>query len=330
MKFALLLLCMLSQVQAISEASYKTVYEAEVRPYFKTGEKRQFINSQNLELNFYSFKDTQNSKTLVILPGRTEPAQKYAELIYDLRNLGFDIFILDHQGQGESVRRLKDSHKGYVRKFSHYVDDLKQWMNEVVIPESKGARFLLTHSMGGAIASFYLAQSSDVFKKAALVAPMMQINTKPYSEKVARALATTLTGIGLGVTYAPGRGPYKAEDDTFEKNEVTHSLVRFEMSKDLFLSHPQTILGGPTTRWVRESLKATKHIDQLAPKINTPLLLLQAQEDLIVELPRQNAFCEKAYSCKLMAFESARHEVLMESDAIREQALKVILEFFSE
>jgi lysophospholipase len=330
MKFFLLFLCTLSQVWGISETNYEETYKSSVLAYFETANQQKFINAQGLELNYYVFKNPVNTKTLVILPGRTEPAKKYAEIIFDLKDQGLDIFILDHQGQGESVRRLKDSHKGYVRKFSHYVDDLTLWMKEVVLPESKSTRHLLTHSMGGAIGVHYLANHPHVFQKAILVAPMLQINTKPYKEEVGRLLANTLTGIGLGTTYAPGRGPYRPDEDTFEKNEVTSSQARFAMTKNLFLENPEMILGGPTTRWVRESLQATKNIDELATRISTPINLLQAQKDLIVELPRQNAFCQKATSCTLIGFPEARHEILMESDPIRDEALRIILDTFSE
>ena len=50
---------------------------------------------------------------LVISPGQGEPALKYAELVYDLKDTGYDIFVIDHRGQGAS-----DRHGTLSRSFS--------------------------------------------------------------------------------------------------------------------------------------------------------------------------------------------------------------------
>jgi len=252
-------------LQAVPEESFFESFHQDVLPYFAKGSQRVFINPQGMKLNFYSFTSSQNSKNLVILPGRTEPGFKYAELVYDLRNLGFNIYLLDHQGQGFSERILSDSNKGHIRYFTDYTRDFSEWMKEIVVPETQNQkRYLFAHSMGGAVASLYLTQGNKNFTRAVLSSPMMEINTKPYSEGIGRLLTKVLVLAGQGKKYAPDRGPYIAENDTLEVNEVTHSEARFNMSKALFVTWPEIALGGPTARWVYQSLKATKHIDHLA------------------------------------------------------------------
>jgi lysophospholipase len=333
MKTCLILFLVLMNFSAVAipEKNFFVGLQNEVTPYFATGIQRSYVNHQGLKLNFYSFLAAKNKKTLVILPGRTEPALKYAEVIYDLRKLGFNIYVLDHQGQGASDRLLADSHKGYVEHFVDYARDLSGWLDEVVVPETQGQdRYLLAHSMGGAISTIYLAYGKPLFKKAVLCAPMMEINTKPYKENIGRILSNVLVLAAQGKKYAPGKGPYLVDEDTFEINEVTHSKARFNYAKAIFVTKPELVLGGPTSRWVSQSLKATKRIDTLAQKITIPILLLQSGMDLIVHPGRQNSFCSKNSNCKKIHYANAYHEILQETDDIRDQALIEIKKFLKE
>lgn len=328
--FILALAFLLPVAHAVPEKNFLQVWHTDVLPYFTTGHQRTFINAQGLKLNYYSFVKASNTKTIVILPGRTEPAIKYAELVYDLIDQKANIFILDHQGQGTSDRMLPDTHKGYVKHFINYAKDVSDWMDEVVVPETEGQkRYLIAHSMGGTIGSLYLAYGKSTFTKAVLSCPMMEINTKPYKENIGRLLTNVLVLAGQGKKYAPDRGPYIPENDTFEKNEVTHSEARFNIAKALFVAFPELVLGGPTARWVSQSLKVTKKIDTIAEKISIPVLMFQSGLDLIVQPGRQNSFCAKASNCQKVHFANSHHEILQESDDIRDPAIAQIKAFIN-
>lgn len=331
MKMILFVFAIISQMAwSIPEKNYQETWHREVIPFYSSGTQRSFVNQQGLKLNYHSFIQPSNKKTIVILPGRTEPAMKYAELVYDLKDLGFNFFILDHQGQGASDRLLTDKHKGYVNQFDHYTQDLTTWMDTVVIPQSKNhERFLIAHSMGGAIGTLYMARHADIFKKAVLSAPMFEVNTKPYKEKIGRLLTSALVLARQGANYAPDRGPYIPDSDLFEVNEVTHSVARFNAAKSIFVTWPELVLGGPTNRWVNQSLKATKSIDTLAPKIKIPILMLQSGMDLIVKPSRQNSFCSKHHACKKIHFANSHHEILQETDTIRDEAMAEIKDFLN-
>ncbi len=313
---------------AVPENELPQLWDQEITPHFNDYNHEFMTNAQGLRVSHYYKTDHRNSKTLVIVPGRTESSIKYAELLYDLRHQGFDIFIIDHQGQGFSDRRLRDPHKGYVRFFNHYVDDMNQWMNEVVLPRSEGKDlFLLAHSMGGAIATHYLAQNQNVFKKVVLSAPMLQINTTPYSETVAKLFSRLLITLRKATGYTPGHGPYLPEEDTFENNTNTHSVARFSTRKNLWDDFPELIVNAPTVRWTHEALKATRNIHLKADRIKTPILMFQAGKDQTVMPQRQNQFCQRATNCKLSFFAESLHEPLMEVDEIRNQAVKELIHF---
>lgn len=306
------------------------LWQQEIMPYFHQLSGDYFINQKGQKINYYSKTHPDNKKVLVIIPGRTESSMKYAELLYDLKDKGFDFFIIDHQGQGFSERVLKDPHKGYVRRFQHYVDDMTLWMNEVVQPQAHNKElYLLAHSMGGAIASLYMAQNPELFKRAVLSAPMFQINTTPYTEKVARLFSQLLITLRKATSFTPGWGPYIAEEDTFENNTNTHSLARFESSRSIYQDYPQTLVHAPTVRWTNEALKATQLIHLKATKIKTALLLFQAGADQTVMPTRQHQFCQTAPHCRISFFPESFHEPFMEIDEIRNRAIQELLQHFS-
>jgi lysophospholipase len=182
--------------------------------------------------------------------------------------------------------------------------------------------------MGGTVGTLYMAQNPSFFKRAVLSAPMLEIETKPYSERVARLYSSLLVKIGRATSYAPGRGGYVEAEDTFEANEVTHSPVRFEASKAQLLAQPEIIVAGATSLLVYTSLKATQTIHLKAAGILTPVLLFQAGIDTYVRPARQVKFCDNHPQCTRLEFGNAFHEILLETDAVRTAALAAIKEFF--
>jgi lysophospholipase len=310
---------------SVPETDLPQDWTAKIEPFFRAMKSGTLKNKEGLTLKYFSLTNTRNDKSLVIVPGRTEPALKYAELIYDLKDLGFDIYIMDHQGQGESSRILADTNKGHVKEFKNYVTDFELFMNQVV-HRSSNPVYLIAHSLGGAITTHYMAAHKTVFKKAVLVAPMLEMNTAPYSETIARYYSKLLVTVGKGNNYAPDYGPYKPETDVFETNVYTHSPARFDVTKHIFVAYPALVVGGPTARWVHESLLATKDTEKLS--IETPILMFQAGLDQTVKPGRQDSFCKKGHQCELIHIPDAFHEILMEKDVIRDDVLNQIKLFF--
>jgi lysophospholipase len=314
-------------VFAVPEKDLETTWEKVIYPWYQSLERGEFINHQKLTLRFVSLVKPENKKTLLIIPGQSEPALKYAETAFDLKDSGVDIFILDHQGQGESERILAPTDKGHVNAFEDYVSDLSLFVGIVKKIKNNSEKLILAHSMGGAITVRFLSQQQNIFKKAVLIAPMMKINTKPYSEPMARYYSTILVKIGKGQDYAPGKGPYRPEESLFETNTVTQSRARFNISKFIFTSWPHLVVGGPTTKWVHEGLKATKDIHKIPYKTET--LLFQAGLDEIVVNDRQTNFCKSREDlCRLIYLKDAKHEILMEKDSIRSSVLAKVKDFF--
>lgn len=332
MKIMVLILLISSVAHALNEGPrYFEEWQSKVRPFYEGLDSEYFINDQGMTLHYKRFFHPENKKTIVIVPGRSESTLKYAEVLYDLKDSGFNFYIIDLQGQGQSDRLLSDHQKGHIRYFRDYVRDLDLWISAYVLPEAKDqSYYLLSHSMGGAISAQYLASKPEFFKKSLFLAPMFQINTEPYSEFVAKIYATLLVKIGRSEEYAPTKGPYIPSQDTFENNKSTHSQDRFKVINYINKNWPELLVAGPTSRWVDQSLKATEKIERLAPEIKIPIKIIQAGLDEIVRPKRQNSFCSRAPKCELIHFPQSAHEVLVEVDQDRNRALDTIKNFFND
>ncbi|MDO6685482.1 MULTISPECIES: alpha/beta fold hydrolase [unclassified Agarivorans] len=320
------------------EHELDTVYPEKIDPYWqKHAQPASFTGVNGLNIHYVKVTaETPNQQAIVVSPGRTEAYLKYDELAYDLAQQGYDVFIIDHRGQGLSDRESARHQPGDVAQFQYYVDDLAQLIEQQVLSQTYSHRFILAHSMGGAIAAHYLQQHPGIFNAAALSAPMFGINLGLVPKLIATSLAATMSrlehSLQRGPYYAVGQSNYK--HCGFNNNHLTHSEARFKQMQQVYLSYPQIQLGGPTNRWLHQSFTAMQQIIEHAKSINLPLLLLQAEQDSIVTAAAQRAFFKAMTSSndqgqfKIIA--GSRHEILFERDTLRNPALNNILAFFAQ
>jgi len=101
------------------------------------------------------------------------------------------------------------------------------------------------------------------------------------------------------------------------------------MKSYLMDHYPEFHLGGVTVDWIGTVLGTNDLFVCEYKKIKTPLIVLQAGNDTVVFTKRQNKLCSKAKSCTLVAYPTAKHEILQEVDSIRNDVLKRTLHFFA-
>jgi lysophospholipase len=324
---ALVLGACISPAFAISEHGYEDAYHSQVMPYFNSGETLTFKGKDGVTIHAWRMIQPNERGALVILPGQGEPILKYAEVAYDLRSSGLSIYMMDPRGQGASGRMTANSKVQYVKEFGDYADDLETFMNEIVNQLPHAKRFLLAHSMGGAITSLYLERHPEALDAVVLNSPMELINSDPYPEHVAIAIASAATHFGKGEAYSIGQSPYDATLP-YTESRMARCEARHKMKVEMYSQNPSLIIDGVSFRWVQKSLEEGIKIRKNAGKITTPILLFQAGNDVIVKLDGQDEFCARAKNCRIAYFPTARHEILMENDAIRDRALSLIQQFF--
>ncbi|MFZ9133728.1 MAG: alpha/beta fold hydrolase, partial [Gemmobacter sp.] len=113
--------------------------------------------------------------SVLILPGRTEYAEKYGPVAADLARAGLAAAAIDWRGQGLADRLLPDPMKGHVGHFAEYQADLDACLLALAAREGDDLprpRLMLAHSMGGAIGLRALLRGAGGFAAAAFSAPM--------------------------------------------------------------------------------------------------------------------------------------------------------------
>lgn len=320
-----------TQAFAISEIDYQKNYQDKVAPFLKSMKSGLFEGTAGARLHYRSLVRQTANNCLVILPGRTEPLEKYAEVIYDLlqteagKNL--NIFIMDHRGQGSSSRLKTPLDMGYVDRFDYYVADLDLFIKHQKLVENCEQNFLLAHSLGAGIAVAYLLEHPNTFERVALSSPMLKIQTKPYAYGVARTIVEAQTIAGRGAKFAIGQKSFNP-NLVFADNTFTSSPERFKMAMSMFDIYPVTKLGGVSNRWILEVMKGTNKIRSRYNEIKTSMRVFNAGIEVYSEPSEMVKLCDEAPSCKRVFLESSKHEVLMDRDINRSVVMKELNTFF--
>ena len=258
--------------------------------------------------------------TVVFFNGRTEYMEKYAEVVEELNQRGFEAYSCDWRGQGLSDRMLADSQKGYVACFEDYLDDLDQLMAILQSRRAPSPFILLGHSMGGHIAIRFLERYPERFIRVILTSPMIDIQLPGFLPRsLLRWLARTAVRKGLQGAYVPGAGGVNARDRRFEGNPLTSDRVRFERNVAMIQRDPRLAVGGVTYGWLDAAMRSIDHVaaPACARSFRVPLLMVTAAEDQIVCRRAQEQFCRQVPDCRIVCIEGARHELLVETDARR-------------
>ena len=320
------------------ESSFNVFTQQTLEPFWQQQARTgTFVNQQGLTLHYAYVVPKQVKASILLLSGRSESYLKYKEVIYDLFQQGYAVFSVDHQGQGLSNRLLNNKHKGYIRDYNDYVQDVEQFVQQIVTPKQQGELLLLTHSMGGTIGLRYIQQYPNRIAKAAFVAPMWGLpygSAPKWLAKAAVSIGAKLSGLfSNDAWYFVGNGDY--EVGVFEGNGLSSSAARFNYANDLEKNTPAIQLGGVTFTWIDASIAALDQAYEALDKVSIPVLVLQAGSDTVIDNREQNRFCERLvqlnHACESGApirLGGAQHELLMENDTIRSQTLNEILSFF--
>ncbi len=330
---AMLYLCLVSPAAfAVPESELLDSLSTQILPYVEArAVEGEFNGVGNIKIR-YLHVSTENPKgAIVVSHGKGEAAIKYAELIYDMRDWGYDIYVINHRGHGASDRMLADKTLTHVENFADYVDDFAKLIHDRVQPMGYKKLFIFAHSMGGAIVTGFMQKYPNSATGVVLLSPMIQINAGALGETFSLSFTWLASALGFGKSKAPGQNP--------SVNDVTNSDVRFEAYNQIFALHPELKVSFATMNWVKESLTFTRHLRSGSSKafFNVPTLLLQAGADQIVMPEGQDEICGSPLensevslfprSCVSLVVPGAGHEILMEQDSIRDEALKILKNF---
>lgn len=320
---------------SFSQADFNSCHaDAEFSKLWQQAHHGWFSGQGNAKIHYSYWLTPEATAALLLVPGRIETGHKYAEFIVDALASGYQVFVLDHRGQGLSDRLQPDSQLGYVHRFTDYIEDLQQFIDTVVRANSSLPLLGVAHSMGGAILTGYLQRERQHQLKAAVFSsPMWGIHTGQLPASAALPLAKITDFFNqllkANPWYLPGQGPYQQRP--FLNNDLTYCQERYQWFRQLYQQYPAYQLGGVSWHWLAEALHACQLLNQQkAPDI--PCFFLQAADDIVVDNQQQLALWHRWQQQQpgLLAAKTipnARHELLNETDDIRSQWFAAVNQF---
>ncbi len=255
--------------------------------------------------------------SVVLSGGRTEPIEKYFEVIGELQQRGFVVLAHDWRGQGLSHRMLPARNRGHAESCADFLGDLR-----LLLARTQGELprpwIVFGHSMGGALSALAVAKGVAEFEGVFLSAPMMGLAAVRRFPQGAALIAKAMLGAGRAGHYVvqdsfePLLGP-------FEGNILTHDRGRYDRYSGQLEACLDLALGGVTWGWLDFALTAGSILGRTstAKAVRVPLTIVAAQEDHLVLNGPSRRFAERAPQGRYVEIAGAYHEVLMETDARR-------------
>ena len=280
---------------------------------------------------YYEYFLAENSKaSVVIVHGLSEFTKKFYEMIYYTLQQGYNVFIYDQRCHGLSDRLTEKPELLHVDDFEDYVKDLSQFVDEIVLKTEEKPLYLYSHSMGGAIAALYLSKHSDKIQKAVLSAPMFEPIVKQVPVPIARG------GLAVGSVLYGKKTQFPLSDEfnpdvQFDPAYGT-SRARFEHYMTLRREHAEYRSSPMSFGWVNCSLNVGKKIlrRKTLRGITTPILLISAERDTMVNNAPQHAFAKRYAGCELVTMEGETHALLAGNADTMARMMDLTFSFFEK
>ena len=297
------------------------------------GESFFYKTLDGVNLRIATWNQSSRKGTVLLQSGRTEFIEKYYEVIQEFIHRGFCVALMDWRGQGLSERLAKDIHIGHVKNFSDYDSDFEEVIEKVYQDSCPRPWIAMGHSMGGCLVASTAAKNTNLFDAIILCAPMLSLQMPTLVKKLIHIFGfITKVGLEEKAVAKPEWSKDKGWlESSFRENQVTSDQTRYERTLRLIREHEELAIGGLTIGWVYGALKRTKEMSSPGwiKKIKQPLLLLNANKDKLVNPKENKKICNQSNTVTIEDVDS-EHEILMETDLIREQAWNAIDEFLEE
>ncbi len=252
--------------------------------------------------------DGEVKAVLLVVHGLGEHCGRYMNVVNHFVPRGYAVYGLDNIGHGRS-----DGQREFVDKFTDFTITLKTFYDLVAAAQPEKPIFLLGHSMGGAIATYYLLDHQDDFKGAILSAPGVKIGEgiSPVAITMSKILSKLAPKMGV-VALDP------------------NAISRDPKVVETYRNDPLVFSGKTPARLGAEFLTAVERIGSEADKIALPLIMVQGAKDTLVEPAGAQMLYDQVTSADktIKIYPEMYHEVFNEPD--RDLALKDVEEWLEK
>ena len=249
--------------------------------------------------------------SLLFLTGRGDFIEKYLEPLGHWHGKGWNVAGFDWRGQGGSGRPLADPLICHQADFDPLVDDLAGYV-AAWVATTPAPHCIVAHSMGAHLTLRMLARSASGIDAAVLASPMIGIRVKGVPIWLVGALTTVAAALGLAERRISRR------DIGDVGGRMTSCPERRADKMWWKATRPEIASGVPSWGWVRAAFASIARLPPHAlAAIGTPILLVAARGDPIVDVPAIRRAALSLPYAQLMEIDGGGHELLREADARR-------------
>ena len=261
--------------------------------------------------------------SVVLTTGYNDSIFNNTDTIREWQKRGFDVYAMDWASQGASQRNPLHPDRPSSRSLDYHVRDLDQFVRHIVEPQAEKPLILSTHSMGGAIGALYMQKYPDMFTKAVLGAPMLDLDTSILPRSWFKTIANVANNTGLKNTSLPNWrealyniknfNPFAKHDDKPQDlNKV------FATASDGFKPYELAV---PTWGWVKSAYSSMDKLNQkdFYKGIKTEILFVSAGHDELVDNKAVKSASHRAEKGRLLNLSEAQHGVWNSSSADKAQ-----------
>ncbi|WP_404402282.1 alpha/beta fold hydrolase [Pelagibacterium halotolerans] len=303
-------------------------------PVPEGGRAGMFTTADGARLRYGVFPrlGAEHKGTVCLVPGRAEFIEKYFETIGDFQKRGFAVATFDLRGQGGSERLARDPLAGHVEDFDDYWTDLTSFHSQILLPDCPPPYFLVGHSTGGLVALLAAARDRIMFDRAFLSSPMIGLEGLPFGMTWTRRVLNVARFLGFGRMPLGRKEDRAMSADTFEGNPLTGDRARYMRGVETLAVAPELAVGAPTVSWIASALTAMEEVDAYGfpASLKIPVFIAAAACDRVVSTAATEMLGLRMRTGHHVVLPGARHELFMETDAIRAQLFAAFDAFVTE
>ncbi|WP_156850885.1 serine aminopeptidase domain-containing protein [Bartonella refiksaydamii] len=186
-----------------------------------------------------TYPDMEKSKgTIVILGNHTNVLEEYFLSINEISKRGFHTAIFDWFGRENSPFNIRKQSRYHYFDINNDINDLNEFLRNVIYPSCPPPYYMLTYGMGGLIALSGLDLLNHQFKKMLCVSPLfapLGNKTNGFQHK----LTQFFSDIGLG--FVPAKSGKKLKQTKSPTSRWMASVLNAisSMKKNIFHGHLQ-------------------------------------------------------------------------------------------
>ncbi|ENN95106.1 serine aminopeptidase domain-containing protein [Bartonella vinsonii] len=245
--------------------------------------------------------------TVVILERYADSLEEYFLPMNEISKRCFHTAIFDWFGGKKSPSNTKKQSRYHYFDINNNINDLDEFLKNVVYPNCPSPYYMLTYGIGGLIALSGLDLINHQFKRMLCVSPLFA----PFGNKTngfQHKLTQLLTDIGLG--FLPAKGGKKLKQ-TQQKNRQLERTY----------NTPFPFIKNPTSQWMTSVLNA---IDSMKKNIflghlQIPTLFILANQNNIANNIEVQQLCQQIRLTECITITGANLDTIMHEEDYKKQ-----------